>query len=110
MLYKELEIKGNIYKLKLSTANTIALEKRIGCNPLDVFNTPSGIPSITTMVNILFFSMQKYHANIGLQDAYNLFDDYLGEHSLTDFINVILDIYKASGFLKEDKEENEKNV
>lgn len=109
MLYNELEINNNIYKLKLTTANTVQLEKRIGCNPLDIFNTPSGIPSVTVMVDILFFSLQKYQSNIGLQDAYNLFDKYLEEHDLTDFVTVILDIYKASGFIPDNKEDNEKN-
>ena len=42
----------------------------------------------------------------------DLSDDYLEEHRMTDFLPVILDIYKVSGLIRSDapKEEVEKNV
>lgn len=107
MLYVDFNAGGKDYKLRLATRNIVSLEKAIGCNPLSIFGNGESIPSITTMVNILFHSLQQYQHGIGLDEAYNIFDKYLEEHSMTDFITVILDIYRASGLIAKDN--NEKN-
>ena len=108
MMYVDFNAGGKDYKLRLATRNIVALEKAIGCNPLSIFGNGDEIPSITTMVNILWFSLQKFHHGISLTDTYDIFDEYLEEHGMTDFIAVIVDIYKVSGLIKDDsKEENE---
>ena len=111
MMYIDFEVKEKNYKLRLGTRNIVALEKAIGCNPLSIFKENNELPSITTMVTILFHSMQKFNHGISLTDAYDIFDEYLEENSATDFISVILDIYKVSGIIREDKdvETDEKN-
>lgn len=115
MMYVDFNAGGKDYKLRLATRNVVALEKAIGGNPLSIFGNGEQLPSVTTMVNILWFSMQKFHHDIRLEDAYDIFDEYLEEHSMTDFISVILDIYKVSGLIKSDaetdkeEETNEKN-
>lgn len=84
------------------------LEKQLGCNPLSIFGDGESIPTITVMVAILHASLQRYQHNITLNDAYDIFDDYLsGDKNSTDFIPVILDIYKASGLIAKDKEVEE---
>ena len=41
-----------------------------------------------------------------MNDAFDIFDNYLADgHSTTDFIQVILDIYKTSGLIKSEVEE-----
>lgn len=116
MMYTEFTVKEKTYKLRLATRNIVALEKAIGCNPLGIFGNGEELPSVTTMVNILFHSMQKYNHGIGLNDAFDIFDEYLEDHSVTEFISVILEIYKVSGIMRESKSEdnteeiNEKNV
>lgn len=108
MMYVDFNVGGKDYKLRLATRNIVALEKAIGCNPLSIFGDGNEIPSVTTMVNVLWFSLQKFHHGISLTDAYDIFDEYLEEHGMTDFIAVIVDIYKVSGLIKDDsKEENE---
>lgn len=108
MMYVDFNVGGKDYKLRLATRNIVALEKAIGCNPLSIFGNGNEIPSITTMVNVLWFSLQKFHHGITLTDAYDIFDEYLEEHGMTDFIAVIVDIYKVSGLIKDDsKEETE---
>lgn len=108
MMYVDFNVGGKDYKLRLATRNIVALEKAIGCNPLSIFGNGNEIPSITTMVNVLWFSLQKFHHGITLTDAYDIFDEYLEEHGMTDFIAVIVDIYKVSGLIKDDSsEENE---
>lgn len=105
MMYVDFNVGGKDYKLRLATRNIVALEKAIGCNPLSIFGNGNEIPSITTMVNVLWFSLQKFHHGITLTDAYDIFDEYLEEHGMTDFIAVIVDIYKVSGLIKDDSKE-----
>ena len=111
MNYVDFNAGNKEYKLRLSTRNTVMLEKQLGCNPLSIFGDGETIPTITTMVTILHSSMQQYQHNITLNDAYDIFDAWLADgHSATDFIPVILEIYKASGFIPQDNQEEEKNV
>lgn len=107
MLYFDFEAGNKAYKLRLNTRNTVILEKTLGCNPLAIFGTGDTIPTITTMVQVLFASLQQYHHGITLDDAYTIFDEYLEEHSATDFIPVILEVYKVSGIIP--KSATEKN-
>ena len=45
---------------------------------------------------------------VNLNDAYDIFDAYLEDgNSATDFIPVILDIYRVSGLIRSDSEEVE---
>lgn len=116
MLYFDFEAGNNTYKLKLTTQDIVNLEKRLGCNPLMVFGNGDRVPTVTEMVNVLHCSLQKFHHGITLADAYNIFDDYLETHVMTDFIAVMVDIYKVSGIIQKDKkletnevDDNEKN-
>lgn len=108
MNYIDFEAGNKTYKLRLNTRNTVALEKQLGCNPLNIFGNGETIPSITQMVAILHASLQQYNHGISLNDAYDIFDDYIADdHATTDFIVVILDIYKVSGLIPKDKKESE---
>ena len=108
MMYVDFEAGNKAYKLRLDTANVVALEKQIGCNPLSIFGDGSTIPTITVMVNVLHASLQHFTHGITLKDAYGIFDEYLENHSVTEFLPVIVDIYKVSGLLP-DGEKTEKN-
>lgn len=108
MLYFDFEAGNKAYKLRLNVRNTVMLEKALGCNPLSIFGNGDTLPTITAMVNILFASLQQYHHGITLNEAYDIFDSYLEDgHTATDFVPVILEIYKASGIIP--KETTEKN-
>lgn len=113
MMYVDFTAGNKDYKLRLNVRNTVALEKQLGGNPLTIFGDGSTLPTVTQMVNILYCSLQQLNHGITLNDAYDIFDEYLAEgHSATDFIPVILEIYKVSGLIKgEDAtgEGNEKN-
>ena len=114
MNYIDFEVGNNTYKLRLNTRSIVLLEKQLGGNPLNIFgndfNNPV-IPPIGTMVAILHASLQQYEHGITLDKAYDIFDRYLEEHATTDFIPVIMDIYKASGIIpKDNKEAEEKNA
>lgn len=109
MMYIDFSAGNKEYKLRLSTRAIVALEKQLGCNPLSIFGAGDTIPTITTMVGILHASLQQYHHNITMNDAYDIFDAYLADgHAMTDFIPVILDIYRQSGLIR-DEANSEKN-
>lgn len=99
---------GKEYKLRLTTRSIVQLEKQIGRNPLMIFGNGEEIPTITNMVNVLYFSLQSLQNGITLNDAYDIYDAYIADgHTTTDFIKVIIDIYRASGIIP--TEEAEKN-
>lgn len=110
MLYTDFMVNGKSYKLRLNTRNVISLEKQIGTNPLMIFGKGDTLPPVTTMVYILFSSLQQYQHGITLDDAYAIFDEYIEDgNTATDFVNVILDIYRTSGLLRTGKGTDEKN-
>lgn len=110
MMYIDFSAGNKDYKLRLSTRNIVALERQLGCNPLSIFGAGDTIPTVTTMVTILHASLQQYNHGISFEDAYDIFDTWLADgHIMTDFIAVILDIYKASGIVGGSKEKTEKN-
>ena len=107
MNYIDFKAGNKEYKLRLNTRNTISLEKTLGCNPVAIFGSGDTIPTITTMVRILHASSQAYEHGITLDDAYDIFDAWLDDgHVMTDFIAVILDIYRASGIIKTEVAKN----
>lgn len=110
MLYYDFSAGSKSYKLRLNTRNTVALEKQINMNPLAIFGTGDTLPTVTTMVQILFCSMQQYHHGITLNDAYDIFDEWLADGNATsDFVAVIIEIYKVSGIIKTGNGSEEKN-
>lgn len=110
MTYIDFQAGANEYKLRLSTRAIVALEKTLGCNPLLIFGNGDRIPTVTEMVSILHASLQQFHHNINMDAAYGIFDAYLEDgHAVTDFIAVIVDIYKQSGLIREQEGAEEKN-
>lgn len=106
MLYFDFTAGNKNYKLRLNTRNVVTLEKMLGCSPLAIFGDGETLPTVTTMVNILFCSLQQYQHNISLNDAYDIFDEYLADgNSITDFLNVIIGVYNVSGLIKESTEQ-----
>lgn len=109
MNYVDFTAGNNTYKLRLTTRSIVALEKQMGCNPLAIFGNGDKIPTITIMVQILHASLQALEHSISLDKAYDIFDTWLADgHAMTDFIPIIIEIYKASGLIQGDGEE--KNV
>lgn len=109
MTYTTFTTTKDEYKLALTTSAICQLEKKIGCNPLSVFGDGSTIPTVSTMVLILHASLQKYQHGISEEKACAIFDEWLDNGNvITDFVPVILDIYKVSGLIKAE-EETEKN-
>lgn len=106
MLYKELVVNGETYKLRLDMQNYIALEKKLGTNPINAFmNMNNGqIPSLEVMTLIIFYSMQKYNHGTKLTDVYNLIDSAMEDEEnpmdLEGIMKLCMDVIQESGFIK----------
>lgn len=119
-MYFDFEAGNKAYKLRLTTKAVMALESKIGCNPMMIFGTSGNrIPTVTEMIHILHNSLTHFNHGITVNDAMNIFDAWLEDgHTPTDFIAVIVEVYKASGIIPntqdaedaaEEEEDNEKN-
>ena len=114
MNYMTFKAGGNEYRMVLTTRAMVELEKKIGCNPIDILlraQDGTTLPKVSDMIAILWSGLLKFNHGIKLEDCYDIFDNYLADgNSATDFISVILEVYKVSGLIKENKkEETEKN-
>lgn len=104
MMYVDFNAGGKDYKLRLNTRNVVTLEKQLGCNPLAIFGDGDTMPTITTLVQVLYCSLLQLNHGVTLEDAYNIFDEYLEDgHSATEFLSVVINIFKVSGLIKSDK-------
>jgi hypothetical protein len=103
-MYVDFSANNRDYKLRLNTRTVIGLEKQLGCNPLSIFGNGDTIPTVTTMVQILYAALQPLEHGITLDKAYEIFDDYLADgHVMTDFLPVIVEVFKTSGLIKNDE-------
>lgn len=106
MMYVDFTAGGKDYKLRLNTRNLIALEKQIGMSPLAIFDGET-FPTVTTMVSVLWASLQQLNHGIGMNEAYDIFDEYLADgHDVMEFYMLIIEIYKASGLMRDKSEKN----
>jgi hypothetical protein len=104
MLYVDFNAGGKDYKLRLDTRSTITLEKQLGCNPLAIFGNGDEMPQITKLVQVLYCSMLPLNHGITLEATYDIFDQYLADgHTATDFLMTVVEIYKASGLIANEK-------
>lgn len=108
MMYTDFTAGNRDYRLKLTTRAIVDLEKKLGCNPLSIFGDGDTIPTITTMVQILHSALQAYEHGISYDRACDIFDEYLENNTMTDFLPVIIELYKASGLIK-NEDVTEKN-
>lgn len=106
MMYIDFVAGDKTYKLRMNTRSVVALEKQLGGNPLAIFGADGNtIPTVEIMVAVLHASLQQYNHGITVNDAYDIFDKWLEDgHDTVEFINTILEIYKASGIVPKDIE------
>jgi hypothetical protein len=104
-MYIEFKAGEEVYKLRLNTKGLIELEKDLGYNPIQLFGVGDVpiTPTLEDMMKVFKAALKPYH-DIKEDEVYKIFDNWLDDdHIITDFIKVIIDIYKASGLLKTEK-------
>ena len=112
MLYTTFTVKENEYKCRLTAKACVDLEKRMGTNPLNIFTkiaqNSNTIPNLEDLIVILHASLQAYNHKISLDDVYEIYDAFVDEgNTMLDLVPIILDIFKVSGFFKEEEVEEE---
>lgn len=112
-MFYTLKIKDKEYKCRLNAKTCVDLENKLGTNPLnmliDISNT-NKVPNLSTMIEIFHASLQSAQHGISLDKAYEIYDNYIetGKTLVEFFSDVILGIFKSSGFFN-DKQVEGKN-
>ena len=114
MLFYTFTIGNKDYKARLSAKNCVELEKKLGTNPLNVFMKiaqTQELPDIESLVLILHASLQKFQSNISLEKTYDIYDEFIDEgKTMIDLIPILLEIFKVSGLIPEETDEEGKNA
>jgi len=104
MMYYTITIGKKELKLRLDARNCVDLERKMGKSPLSIFTqADKSLPKLEDLISVLHGSLQKYNKEFTLEKTYDLYDEYIEEGNIfTDFIPVIMEIFKVSGFFKEE--------
>jgi len=115
MLYTVFTVKDKDYKLRLGAKDAVDLEKKLGTNPINIFMEiaqTQKLPDLEKLIIMLQFAMRKYNHGITIDEAYDIYDEFVDEgHNMMDLVPVLMDAFKASGLIPEEEEEDgAKNV
>lgn len=115
MLYTTVNICGRELKLRLTNQVCVALEKKLGKNPIAVLavDPDAGIvPLNSDILAILHASLQPLEHGYTEQAVNNLIDEYIDDgHTINELYPVVVEIFRVSGLLPKaaEDEEDEKN-
>lgn len=113
MNYYTFTVKGNDYKLRLGAKACIDLEKKLGMNPVQVLadiGDSGKVPGLESFLVIMQASMSQYNHGVNMDKMYDIYDEYIEEgHTMYDLVAVIMDVFKVSGLIPEDKDKEGKN-
>ena len=111
-----LEIGGENFKLRLTTRAGIALEQKLGYNPVMVFTRTDFdkgmLPKVSDMMIIFHAMLQAQHHGFTLDKTYDLFDRYVEDgHNLYDLLPIFIEVFQNAGLINKVEEEEavEKN-
>jgi hypothetical protein len=102
MLYTELIIGDESFKLRLTTKASVALEKALGYNPISMLmDIDNGVmPKLNDILIMLQAMLQTYHHGYSLDKVYDLFDRYVADgKGMFDLIPVFVEVFQNSGYL-----------
>lgn len=102
MLYTELQIGEEIFKLRLNTKNSLMLERSLGYNPISLLmDIDKGkMPKLADILIILHAMLQTYHHGYDMNKVYDLFDRYSEDgKSMFDLIPVFIEVFEQSGYI-----------
>lgn len=102
-LFYELETENRTYKCRLTSRACVELEEKLGKNPLKIFTDiaqTGELPKTREIIEILRAALAPFR-DVTLDDVYAIYDEYIDDgHCLEDFIGVIAEIFKVSGFFR----------
>lgn len=101
-MFKEIEINGQVYKLRLRTIDVVQIEKKLGHNLMDMFmEVEKGkLPQLREMLIILHGAMNAYNHGINEAKLYELYDQYIAEgHTMFDLVPLVLELLQNGGII-----------
>jgi len=102
MLYTELQIGEEIFKLRLNTKNSLMLERALGYNPISMLMEidKGKMPKLADVLIILHAMLQTFQHGYDMNKVYDLFDKYCEDgKSMFDLIPVFVEVFEQSGFI-----------
>ena len=108
MLYSQLKIDDyHIYNLRLTLIDVVQLERLLGESPLDILQSAAmsniyGV-SMEDLVYILYVSLQGGETKYTIDDAYDIFDDYVDNvGDIGSFLQTLVKLFIDMGFISGD--------
>ena len=108
MLYSQLKIDDyHIYNLRLTLIDVVQLERLLGESPLDILQRAAmsniyGV-SMEDLVYILYVSLQGGETKYTIDDAYDIFDDYVDNvGDIGSFLQTLVKLFIDMGFISGD--------
>lgn len=107
-MYKEWEVGGNTYKLKLPTSVIVDLEAKLNRPLITIYGVNEvEVPPLKTLATVLQAAIST-EKQISMSNTYSLIDEYFDEgHNFSDLSLLIVDLFRVSGLIAEDGTENE---
>lgn len=111
MLYTELTVKDKTYRLRLTTMGVMALEDKMGRNPVEIFMDLSEgrLPKVREIVYVLHQALQPYHSGFSVEKAAELLDSCAEEGmSIYELISTtVMQLFRNAGLLGTEDETKE---
>ena len=104
---KTLKLKNETYQLRLTTKGCVAIESRIGQNPLNVFMqaNDSRMPKMGDLMIILHECLNSMNHGIKMEDVYEIYDKYCEEGGdFMSLIELLVGVFEDAGFIPKDTE------
>lgn len=101
MKFAKWEVNGVEYKLRLKSSTVCELEEKLNGSLFGIMN--GEIPTLKTMLTVVFYSMKDFNSGIKREEVNYIYDSYVeeGGSQLELFSEIIMDIFKVSGFLSQ---------
>ncbi len=101
MKYYEIELNGEIIKLRLTSSDSMAIEKKTGVKLLDYIQDYA----ITTIITLLMYMRRSEVPNFSEKDATLLYDKFIDNgYTMKDILyDVLFEALAVSGFLSQEE-------
>lgn len=94
-------VKGEDYKMVLSTQDIVALESKYKTNLMNIMGAGNaGMPALSVMLDVAHAALKKFHHGINKDAVMAMFDQYIreGGSQLNFYTEVYMQIFQVSGF------------
>lgn len=107
MNFYTLTIGDREFDCRLATKEVVALEKKLGTNPLNVLMSmqDGGLPQTGILLEILQAAAKEDKKKLKTEEWYDLYDEFLSEgKSIANLLEAIMEIFQISGLIPEGEE------